>query len=71
VIFPPYVAVCVAGATAPDWLEYAISAVVIIICMTVTHLTGSSGRSGPQFSDMTLSGRSVLIVPNNTGTDYD
>lgn len=28
-------------------------------------------RSGPQFSDMTLSGRSVLIVPNNTGTDYD
>jgi hypothetical protein len=29
------------------------------------------GRSGPQFSDMTLSGRSVLIVPNNTGTDYD
>ncbi|MBE3667226.1 hypothetical protein BOO35_19405 [Vibrio navarrensis] len=28
-------------------------------------------RSGPQFLDMTLSGRSVLIVPNNTGTDYD
>ncbi len=31
----------------------------------------SEPRSGPQFSDMTLSGRSVLIVPNNTGTDYD
>ncbi|GIC04886.1 amino acid ABC transporter, permease protein [Vibrio cholerae] len=30
-----------------------------------------TNRSGPQFSDMTLSGRSVLIVPNNTGTDYD
>jgi inner membrane protein len=50
VIFPPYVAVCVAGATAPDWLEYAISAVVIIICMTVTHLTGSSGFA-PFFYD--------------------
>ncbi len=28
-------------------------------------------RSGPRFSDMTLSDWSVLIVPKNTGTDYD
>ncbi len=37
----------------------------------VNQSTNTIGRSGPQFSDMTLSGRSVLIVPNNTGTDYD
>ncbi|WP_425342442.1 phage integrase N-terminal SAM-like domain-containing protein [Klebsiella pneumoniae] len=36
-----------------------------------TYLYWIKARSGPQFSDMTLSGRSVLIVPNNTGTDYD
>ncbi|HGE5937382.1 TPA: hypothetical protein ACGGR5_003594 [Vibrio cholerae] len=35
------------------------------------HFGEAEFRSGPQFSDMTLSGRSVLIVPNNTGTDYD
>ena len=28
-------------------------------------------RSGPHFSDMTLSDCSVCIVPKNTGTDYD
>ncbi|GHZ55080.1 prophage CP4-57 regulatory family protein [Vibrio cholerae] len=40
--------------------------------LAMTGLSRSSMyRSGPQFSDMTLSGRSVLIVPNNTGTDYD
>ncbi|ANB96744.1 hypothetical protein [Vibrio parahaemolyticus] len=47
---------------------------VFMDSMGLDHLKASIGkvnRSGPQFSDMTLSGRSVLIVPNNTGTDYD
>ncbi|GHZ38856.1 thiosulfate sulfurtransferase GlpE [Vibrio cholerae] len=48
---------------------------VLVMCYHGISSQGAAqylvNRSGPQFSDMTLSGRSVLIVPNNTGTDYD
>ncbi|WP_214657342.1 hypothetical protein, partial [Vibrio anguillarum] len=44
---------------------------IILLKLIYCNAFIDKGRSGPQFSDMTLSGRSVLIVPNNTGTDYD
>ncbi|GIC24115.1 methyl-accepting chemotaxis protein [Vibrio cholerae] len=43
----------------------------MMVSFSLSKALTQIGRSGPQFSDMTLSGRSVLIVPNNTGTDYD
>ena len=47
------------------------SKLALMTTLTIVLLSGALTRSGPQFSDMTLSDCSVLIVPRNTGTDYD